>query len=94
MSWAPPMLMHVKVYKKDETDFGIWLPLFLIYLLIFAVLLVLSPLIFIAVLVLWPSGWGEWGLRALWAGIVSIWAIRGLEVEVQGQNEYVHVSVI
>ena len=92
MSWAPPMLMHVHV-ENEEHNFGIWLPL-LIYLLILAVLLVLSPLILIAVIVLWPSGWGEWGLRALWAAIVSIWSIRGLEVEVQSQDAHVQVSVV
>jgi hypothetical protein len=92
MTW-PPMLMHVQV-ENEEHDFGIWLPLFLIFLIILAILLVLSPLIFFAMLVLWPSGWGEWALRALWAAICTVWSMRGLEVEVEGRNEYVHVSVI
>jgi hypothetical protein len=92
MTW-PPMLMHVRI-ENEEHDFGIWLPLFLFFLIILAILLVLSPLIFIAVLVLWPSGWGEWAMRTLWVAIVAVCSMRGLEVEVQGRNEYVHVSVI
>ncbi len=92
MSW-PPMLMHVKV-KNEENDFGIWLPLFLLAPVLFAILIVLSPLIFIALLVTWPSGWGPWALNALWAALCSLWNLKGLEVDVQNYKEHVKVSVI
>jgi len=91
MSW-PPMLMHVKV-KNKENDFGIWLPFFLLIPVLAAILIVLSPLIFILILVTWPGGWGRWALNALWAAICSFWAMRGLEVDVENAKERVRVSV-
>jgi hypothetical protein len=90
----PPMLMHVKVYKKDETDFGLWLPLFLLFPLALVILIILSPLIFVAVLILWPSGWIGWAFRVLRAAIESFWAMRGLEVEVKDINQHVQISVV
>jgi hypothetical protein len=92
MNW-PPMLMHIKV-QNEEHNFGLWLPLFLLLPLALVVLIILSPLIFIAVLVLWPSGWGEWALMALWGAIVSFWSLRGLTVDVQNGSKCVYVSVV
>ncbi len=92
MNW-PPMLMHVRVENKDA-KFGIWLPLFLLIPVVFVILIVLSPLILIAVLILWPRGWGRWALLGLKAAFVSFWAMRGLKVDIQGRNELVQISVI
>ena len=89
----PPLWMHVKV-KDEKCDFGLWLPLFLLLPLALVVLIILSPLILIGVIVFWPSGWGEWALKVLWAAIVSFCSIRGLKVDVQNGRQYVHVSVV
>jgi len=59
-------------------------------------LLALSPLILIAILAFWPSGWG----RLAWAVLRSlgsiICALRGLRVDVAsaGRNETVYISVV
>jgi hypothetical protein len=89
----PPMLMHIK-FDNGERDFGFWLPLFLLIPLALVVLIILSPLILIAILVTWPSGWGRYALLALQAAIMSFWSLRGLEVDVQGPREKVYISVV
>jgi len=92
----PPLLMHVKV-KNEKTDFGIWLPLFLLFPLALVILLIFSPLILIGILVLLILGqerWVEWGLRCLWAAIVSSWALRGLQVDVEGHSGLVQVNIV
>ena len=89
----PPMLMHLRIQGK-ERGFGLWLPLFLLLQLALVVLIVLSPLILTAVLVLWPSGWGKRVLVLIWFMIVSFWAMRGLKVDVQNPKESVYVSVV
>jgi hypothetical protein len=95
MNW-PPMLMHVKV-KNEKSDFGFWLPLFLLFPLALVVLIVLSPLIIIGIIVLCALGYGRWvwwGFRCLWVAVVSSWALRGLKVDVQNGNKHVFVSVV
>ena len=94
MNW-PPMLMHVKVKNKD-TDFGIWIPLVLIALIAFAVLIALSPFIILAFIIMLMAGAERWvrlTLWGLWTLIVSSWALKGLEVNVQNSKDTVIVSV-
>jgi hypothetical protein len=92
MNW-PPMLMHVKVQNKD-TNFGLWLPLFLLIPLALVIFLILSPLILIALIVLWWLGWGRMALLALKMVFVSLWLLRGLKVDIQGRKECVFISIV
>jgi hypothetical protein len=94
MMW-PPMLMHLKI-KNENTDFGIWLPLFLLFPIALAFLIILSPFLVIAIIVLWPGGKGKLVPLGLWAAFVSVCAMRGLKVDVYNQvkNETVFVSVV
>jgi hypothetical protein len=89
----PPMLMHVRIMKNDA-DFGVWLPLFLFILIAFIILLALSPLILICLLLMWPSGWGRWLVQAFKAGVASLWALKGLSVDIQNRDGVVKVTVI
>ncbi|MDD5127520.1 MAG: hypothetical protein PHR43_05445 [Dehalococcoidales bacterium] len=92
MSW-PPMLMHVKV-RGEDTNFGLWLPLFLLWPIVLAVLIILSPLVLAAVLVLWPGGWGRWSLRVLRDSLRVLCAMRGLRVDVRERRQCVYISVV
>jgi Na+-driven multidrug efflux pump len=95
MNW-PPMLMHLKV-KNEKADFGLWLPLFLLFPLALVVLIMLSPLILIGILVLLVLGqerWVTWGLRCFWFAIVSSWALRGFQVDVRGRKGLVQMTIV
>jgi hypothetical protein len=95
MNW-PPMLMHVKV-KNEKSDFGFWLPLFLLFPLALVVLIILSPLIIIGIIVLCALGYGRWvwfGFRCLWMAVMTSWALRGLKVDVQNNKQQVFVSIV
>ncbi|OGO01444.1 MAG: hypothetical protein A2Y90_02250 [Chloroflexi bacterium RBG_13_52_12] len=92
----PPMLMHVKIKNKDN-DFGIWIPIILLLLIALAVVIVLSPLILLALIIMLMVGWERWArltLLSIWAAFVSVWAMRGLEVNVQNSHDHIIVSVI
>ncbi len=95
MSW-PPMLMHLKI-KNEKTDFGIWIPLVLIALIALAVVIALSPLVILIFIIMLMAG-AERYVRltvfGLWAVIVSAWAMKGLEINVQNSRDHVIVSVI
>ena len=89
----PPMLMHVKV-RGGERGLSLWLPLFLLLPLALVVFIILSPLILIAVLVLWPSGWGKRVLLLLSATFEVLCSMRGLRVDIQSSSQYVYISVV
>ena len=92
MNW-PPMLMHIKI-KNKNTKFGLWLPLFLLFPIALVIFIILSPLILIAIIVLWHTGWGKLALFSLNAAFIACWSLRGLKVDVQGHNECVTISII
>jgi len=95
MNW-PPMLMHIKVKNKD-TDFGIWIPFILVLLVALAVILALSPFIILAFIIMLMVGAERYvrlTLWGFWVAIVSVWAMKGLNVEVQNFKEHVIVSVM
>jgi hypothetical protein len=89
----PPVWMRLQVYKKDRRT-GLWLPLFLLWPVVLAVLLILSPLILIAVVVLWPFGWGEWVVRVLGAAGRIVCSLRGLRVDIQNRYQTLYISVV
>ena len=89
----PPVLMHVKI-QNEKTKFGLWLPLFLLIPLALVVLIILSPLILIGILALWPSGWG----KLAWYSLPVSWNVfctmRGLKVDVHNPRDSVFISVV
>jgi hypothetical protein len=95
MNW-PPMLMHVKV-KNSKTDFGIWVPLILVLLVALAVVIALSPFIILGYIIMLMVGaerWARLAVYGLWTMFVSVWSMKGLEVNVQNSREHFIVSVI
>jgi hypothetical protein len=89
----PPLLMHVRI-KNSKANFGLWLPLFMLFPLLLVILLALSPLILIILLIMWPSGWGRWAWQSLKMSFVSLWNLRGLNVDIQNRDGIVQVNVI
>ena len=95
MNW-PPMLMHVEVKNKD-TNFNIWIPIILLLFVVLVVVIVLLPLILLALLILLMVGMGRWAefmVLSIWTAFASLWAMRGLEVNVENSRDHVIVSVM
>jgi len=86
----PPSVLRIRVIN-DKKRFSIWLPLFLVWPLVLAVALVLSPLIIVLSVVLWHRGLGKTLLLSgpLFFALFS--ELRGLEIDVQNGPETVLV---
>jgi hypothetical protein len=89
----PPLLMHLRI-RNAQHRFGLWLPLFLIIPVALVVFIILSPLILLAVIVLWERGWGKTVLLAPWAAWRVFCATRGLRVDVENTRECVQISFV
>jgi hypothetical protein len=90
----PPCLMHLRIHN-EEHRFGLWLPLFLAWLILAVFALALAPIFIILILVLWPyNGWGKF-LLLLGPRIFNVLcALRGLKVDVNSKKEQVIVSFV
>ena len=86
----PPSVLRIRVRDNDH-NIGLWLPLILVWPLVVLVDIVLSPLILLLSLILWPSGYGK---PLLFAGPLVFrlfCALRGLTVSVEQRSERVLV---
>lgn len=91
MKW-PPCLLRIRVLN-EKNNIHIWLPIFLIWPFVAIIMIILLPLVLLAGLILWPSGWGKYPFR-IGPGILScLFSMRGLEVDVQQPRERVQISM-
>ncbi len=87
----PPMLMHMRIQGEDR-GFGLWLPLFLLLALV--VFIILSPLMLVAAVILWPTGWCKGASSILRTSLEAFWSMRGLSVDVHSGRQRVSISVV
>lgn len=90
MNW-PPLLMRLRVYDRRHR-IGLWIPLFLLFPIVLAIAIILTPLVLIAVILLWPFGWGRPALVLGPTVARCLCALRGLEVDVKEGKELVLIS--
>lgn len=85
---VPPCLMHTKIHGC----INLWIPLFLLWLIIAIFALALAPIVLILVLVLWPVGWGRFLLMSGPAIYRCLCALNGLEVDIVQSKERIFFS--
>ena len=89
----PPCLIHVRIHKRQH-NFGLWLPLFLAWLIVAVFALALLPVFLILLLLCWSSGWGKL-ILLLGPRIYSmLCALKGLKLDINRQSEQVVVSFV
>jgi hypothetical protein len=102
----PPLFLRIKIQEQRALP-GCWLPLFLLVPLALALLLVLSPFMLVAYIILRlrgrlrelpPALRAAFGVLCSARQIGAAWDVfcstPGLRVDVSSRNERVHISVI
>jgi hypothetical protein len=102
----PPMLIGVQIHGQ-ERRFPIWLPLFLLLPPALVLLIILSPLILIAIVIIRLRGRGNQlppvaraslgtlcSVRGIRAAFEVLCSMPGLRVYVRDRNERIYVSII
>ncbi len=81
-----PMIMRIHIVEKNKKKVRLILPLFIAWLLILPFIIILTPIVFFAVLILWPSGYGKTILSAGPALFSVISALSNLHIQVEGTD--------
>lgn len=77
-----PMMLKLRVREKDGKRFFIWLPLFLVWIIILPLLLIPIPFVALAALIMWPSGKGPIILHGYLTIFKMIGCLSGLEINI------------
>ena len=89
----PPCLMYLRIHN-EEHSFGLWLPLFLAWLILAALILALLPIYLVILLVCWPFGWGKFMLLLGPRIYTILCALKGLKVDINRQREQIAITFV
>ena len=78
-----PMIMWIHIAERNKKKVRLILPLFLAWLLLLPFVIILSPIVLLAALILWPSGYGKTILRAGPALFSVLSALSKLHIQVE-----------
>ena len=81
-----PMILKLRVRDNDGKRFFIWLPLFLVWIIILPLLLIPIPFVALAALIMWPSGKGPIIFHGYLAIFKLIVCLSGLEINIGSGN--------
>ncbi len=91
MIW-PPSLLVFRI-RNAQREFGLWLPLFLVWPLFIMVAMIMLPFVILLAVLLWPSGWGRTMLLTGPWLFRMFCALRGLMINVKSGTSRVYVVV-
>jgi hypothetical protein len=89
----PPCLLYLRI-NNEEHHFGLWLPLFLAWIILAALLIALLPIFLIVLIVSFAAGWGEFFLKLGPQLYNVLCALKGLKVDVDRTNEKVEITFV
>ena len=92
----PPMIMKLIISPQGKRGINLWLPLFIIFPIVFVIgfilFLLLLPIMLIASVILWRFGWVKLSILSFPAVIGCLSALRGLKMDVNQGRERVLIS--
>jgi len=89
-----PMLFRINLERKDKRPVRLWLPLFLVWLVIIPFAVCFGPLLLVAAWAVKRRGRGKIVLFAYPLLLSALWALSGLAVEIEGENTTVSLKFI
>ncbi len=88
-----PIFMRLRIGRKPD-KYGLLLPIFLVWILLFALMIVLLPLVLIAALFTWRSGQGKL-LLLIYPILVSLlFQLSGLHIEIRRSEQSVLIAFL
>ena len=89
-----PLIMKIRIPRASKPPVKLYLPIFIVWILLFAITLVFLPILLIASIVTWHTGQGKIMLLSYPMLFSVLWNMRGLIIDVEGEEETIYMSFI
>jgi hypothetical protein len=89
-----PMLLKIKVPRKNKQPVSIYLPLFIVWLILIPFFILLLPILLLIVMLTWAKGYGRWVLLFFPMLFSILWNLQGLEIDVEEIDSQIYFSFI
>ncbi len=81
-----PMILKLRSRGKSGKRPTLWLPLFLVWIIVLPLLVIPAPFIMLAALIMWPSGRGHLVFHAYLTIFRIIGCLSGFEMDIESRN--------
>lgn len=89
-----PMIMKIHIHERAGKKIRLWLPMFLIWILLVALLVLLSPVFLLAGIVAGLRGYGKVFLFAFPMLFSVLWAMSGLSIHIEDEDKKVRFIAV
>ena len=89
-----PLLIKTKIPRQDKAPVTLYLPLFLAWPILLAILLLLLPFLVIAVVVTWPMRYKAMLIRFYPMLFAVLWNLQGLVIDVEHKDDKIYMEFI
>lgn len=88
-----PIMMKMLIQEEGKKSFKLFIPLILVWIVLFALLIILLPFLLLAAIIAWPSGYGRIILAAIPMLFSVIWSMSGLKIQIESKDKQVYLNV-
>jgi hypothetical protein len=89
-----PMIMKIHVHERGKKRISLILPMFLIWIILFAILVLLSPFFILVGIVAWIRGYGRTFLFTFPMVFAVLWAMSGLRIHIEEKDKRIQFIAI
>jgi len=89
-----PLWMRIRIRESGRKKVNLYLPLFLLWLLLLPILILILPFLFIAAALTWRQGYGRKILGMIPFLTAVIFSLSGLHIEVDNPENQTLISIL
>ena len=89
-----PLFMKIHIQERGKKGVRLWLPMFLIWILLLVILVILSPIILLVGLAAWIRGYGRTFFFAFPMLFAVLWAMSGLRIHIEDRDKKVQLIAV
>ena len=89
-----PLMMRLEVSKKGKKGVRLWLPVFLAWILLLALMIILLPIVILVALITWYPGYGRSLLMLFPMLWVLLFNLLGLGLDIETKNEKILLNFV
>lgn len=87
-----PVIMKLQISERERRTFGLWIPVIIAWIVLGALLVLLFPLLLLAAILAWPSGYGR-RILAVYPFLGTIlFNLSGLHIELGRTDRHILID--
>jgi hypothetical protein len=86
--------MKVRIPRESRRPVNLYLPVFIVWLLLFAICLLLLPFLLIGAVFTWQAGHGKIMIFSIPMLFCVLWHLHGVLIDVESENEKIYLEFI